>query len=205
MTATFWEKRADKYDRVIQKHDAAYDRTITRAKALLSTSDVVLDVGCASGEYSLDVAPAVRRVHGIDTSANMIARARKKASDRRMENVTFGPSDVFDRSLDAHGYTAVLAFSVLHLVETTRPVLHRINELLPTAGLLISETPCMGERDLLFKLVVGLAQKVKFAPPMLSLTVLELEAEIAQAGFDIAESEVWDRARAVHWIVARKR
>jgi len=205
MTAKFWDKRAEKYDDVIQKHDAAYDQTIASAKSLLSTSDVVLDVGCASGEYSLDIAPVVRGVHGIDTSTNMIALATKKASDRRVENVTFGPSDVFDRSLDAHRYTAVLAFSVLHLVEEIRPVLGRVNELLPTGGLFISQTPCMGERSFLFKLFVGLAQKVKIAPPILSLTVLELEAEIARAGFDIAESELWDRKKAVHWIVARKR
>jgi 2-polyprenyl-3-methyl-5-hydroxy-6-metoxy-1,4-benzoquinol methylase len=205
MTTGFWDKRAQKYNDEIEKHDAVYMHTIESTKSLLSASDVVLDLGCASGEFSLDIAPCVQRVHGIDTSTNMITLATKKARDRRTENVTFGPSDVFDRSLDAHRYTAVLAFSVLHLVEEIRPVLGRVNELLPTGGLFISQTPCMGEWSFLFKLLVGLAQKVRIVPPILSLTGLELEAEIAGAGFDIAESEVWDRKKAVHWIVARKR
>lgn len=205
MTAKFWDKRAKKYDDVIQQHDAVYAQSIESAKSLLSTSDVVLDLGCASGEYSLDIAPFVQRVHGIDTSANMIALATKKASDRSVDNVTFAPFDVFDRSLNTHGYTVVIAFSFLHLVEDIRSVLRRVNELLPTGGLFISQTPCLGERGTLFKLSVGVAQKVRIAPPILSLTVPELEAGIAGTGFDIATAAGWDRKKAIHWIVARKR
>jgi 2-polyprenyl-3-methyl-5-hydroxy-6-metoxy-1,4-benzoquinol methylase len=205
MTAKFWDKRAQKYDDLVRKHDADYHRTIAGAKSLLSTSDVVLDLGCASGEYSLDIAPFVQRVHGIDTSANMIALATEKTSGRSVGNVTFDAADVFDRTLAAHRYTAVLAFSVLHLVEEIRPVLGRVNELLPPGGLFISQTPCFSESSFLFKLFIGVARKVKVVPPILSLTALELEAAIAGAGFDIAESEVWDRKKAVHWIVARKR
>lgn len=204
MTAEFWDKRARKYDDAVRKHDAVYDRTIASVRSLLSTSDVVLDLGCASGEYSLDIAPFVQRVHGIDTSTSMIALATKNASARSVDNVTFDTADVLDRSLDAHGFTMVLAFSVLHLVDDMRSVLCRVNELLPTGGLLVSQTPCLSESSFLFKLFIGLAQKVNIAPPILSLTALELEAAIAGAGFDIVESEIWDRKKAVHWIVARK-
>ena len=205
VTATFWDKRAQKYDDAVRKHDDDYDRTITRAKSLLSTSDIVLDLGCATGEYGLDLAPFVRRVHGIDTSANMIALATNKASGRAMDNATFAPTDVFDPSLDAHRYTAVLAFSVLHLVDEPRSVLRRVNGLLPPGGLLISQTPCLGEWSSLLKWLVGIAQKLKLVPPVVYLTVLDLQAGISGAGFDIAESEVWDPKHAVHWIVARKR
>ncbi len=168
MTAEFWDKRAKKYDDEIRKHGAVYVQSIESAKLLLSIADVALDLGCGSGEYSLDIAPVVRHVHGIDTSTNMIALATAKASD-------------------------------------IRAVVRRVHELLPTGGLFISETPCLGERGSLFRLLVSLAQKVKIAPPILSLTVAELRAEIAGAGFAITESEPWDRKNAVHRIVARKR
>lgn len=205
MTTGFWDKRAKKYNDEIEKHDAVYMQTIESTKSLLSGSDVVLDLGCASGEFSLDIAPCVQRVHGIDTSTNMIALATEKATDHSAGNVTFASTDAFDRSLDAHGYTRVLAFSFLHLVEDLPAVLERINRLLPTGGLLISETPCLGERGLVFKLFVGFAQKVKIAPPILSLTVPELEAAVAGANFDITESKEWDPKNAIHWIVAKKR
>ncbi len=201
----FWDKRAERYDDAVRKHDADYDETIASAKLLLSNSDVVLDLGCASGEYSLDIAPFVHRVHGIDTSTGMIALATKKAGDRSSANATFRATDVFDRSLDAHGFTAALAFNVLHLVEEIRPVLGRVNELLPTGGLLISQTPCLSESGFLFKLFINVARRMKIVPPVLRLTALELEAAIADAGFDILESAMRDRKKTVHWIVARKR
>jgi 2-polyprenyl-3-methyl-5-hydroxy-6-metoxy-1,4-benzoquinol methylase len=205
VTTEFWDKRARRYDDAVRRHDADYDRTIASVRSLLSTSAVVLDLGCASGEYSVDIAPFVQRVHGIDTSTEMIALATTKASDRAVRNVTFASVAVFDRSLEACGFTTVLAFSVLHLVEDIRSISCRVNELLPTGGLFISQTPCLSQGSLLFRLFVGLAQKVKLAPPILSLSALELEAAIAGAGFDVAESRVWDRKKAVHWIVARKR
>jgi 2-polyprenyl-3-methyl-5-hydroxy-6-metoxy-1,4-benzoquinol methylase len=205
MTGDFWDKGAERYDAAVRKHDADYDRTIASTTRLLSASDVVLDLGCASGEYSLEIAPFVRHVHGIDTSTRMIALAAKKAADRAIGNVTFDATAVFDRSLDAHGYTAVLAFSVLHLVDELRPVLCRVSALLPTGGLLVSQTPCFRESSLPFKLLLGLAQKAKMAPPMHRLAAPELDAAVTSAGFEIAESTAWDRKKAVHWIVARKR
>ena len=71
MTAKFWDKRALKYNDDIEKHDGVYMQTIESTKSLLSTSDVVLDLGCASGEFSRDIAPRVQRTHGIDTSTKL--------------------------------------------------------------------------------------------------------------------------------------
>ena len=96
MTTRFWDKRARKYKHEIEKHDAVYMQTIESTKSLISASDVVLDLGCASGEFSLDIAPCVQRVHGIDTSTNMIALATKKATDHSAGNVTFASTDAFD-------------------------------------------------------------------------------------------------------------
>ena len=201
----FWDKRAKKYDDLVQKHEADFQKTIAEVRSLISATDVVLDLGCASGEYSLELAPLARSVHGIDTSANMIALATKKAGERSLGNATFAVTDVFDRSLAARGITAALAFNVLHLVEDIRPVLGRIHELLPAGGLFVSQTPCFAEIGFLLKLLIRAARKVKAMPPMLNFSARELEAEIARAGFDIAVSEAWEGKRAIRWIVARKR
>ena len=205
MTTGYWDKRARKYNNEIEKHDAVYVQTIESTKSLLSASDVVLDLGCASGEFSLDIASCVQHVHGIDTSTNMIAMAREKATAHPAGNVTFASTDLFDRKLDAHSYTRVLAFSFLHLVEDLPAVLGQINRLLPAGGLFISETPCLGKRGLLFKLFLGIAQRVQILPPILSLTVPELEAAIVGANFDITESKERDPKNSILWIVARKR
>ena len=134
----------------------------------------------------------------------MIALATRKARARAIDNATFDAVDVFDRSLEAHGYTAVLAFSVLHLVGDLGSVLRRIHELLPAGGLFVSQTPCLGDWGVLLRGLVTMAQTVKMAPPMLRLTARELERAIGDVGFDIAESEVWDSRKAVRWIVAKR-
>ncbi len=62
-----WDDRARKYDDEITRHDSLYARTVGAATSLLRASDVVLDLGCGSGEIILDIASRVRRVRGIDT------------------------------------------------------------------------------------------------------------------------------------------
>ena len=81
MKATFWDKRSKKYDDEVKKHDSVYEKTIDSTASLLTNSDVVLDFACASGEMSLDIAPHVQRVHGIDLSVQMIDLANQKAGD----------------------------------------------------------------------------------------------------------------------------
>lgn len=89
MSASFWDKRARSYDDKIKEHDSLYESTIDSTNSLLADSDVVLDFGCGSGEMSLDIAPHVQRVHGIDVSAKMIELARQKTRDRQVDNVHF--------------------------------------------------------------------------------------------------------------------
>ena len=85
MNATFWDERSLQYDENIRKHDSVYEKTIDRTKSMLSNSDMVLDFACASGEMSLDIAPHVQRVHGIDVSGKMIELANQKESERQVE------------------------------------------------------------------------------------------------------------------------
>lgn len=203
-SATFWDKRSKQYDDAVQKHDAPFDKTIARTRALLSSRDVVLDFGCGSGEFCVELAPHVERVHGIDTSAAMIALAKEKARNRHMGNTIFDQRDLFDSSLTSRSFSSVIAFSIFHLVDDVSMVLVRLSELLETDGLLISETPCLSERNWLFRSLISLAQKVGLTPKIWSLSSDELESLVSISGFEILESEVWDEKSALRWIVAKK-
>ena len=112
-----WDKRSKHYDDKIKKHDSIYEKTIESAKPLLNKSDVVLDFGCASGEMSLDLAPHVQKVHGIDLSVKMIELANQKARDRQIDNISFDQIDVFDQILASNSYSAVIALSIFHLLD----------------------------------------------------------------------------------------
>jgi len=203
-SAAFWDKRAKQYDNAIRKHDAPFDKTIERTRALLSCSDVVLDFGCGSGEFSLELAPQLQRVHGIDTSARMIELAKENARRRHIDNTIFDQRDLFDRGLISQPFSTVIAFSIFHLVDDASKTLARLNDLLPTGGLLISETPCLRERNWLFRSLINLAQKLGLAPTIYSLSSSELESLVSCGGFEILESRMWDEKNALQWIVARK-
>ena len=204
MSTTMWDQRARKYDDAIKNHNAVYEKTIESTKALLSHSDVVLDFACGSGEFSLDIAPHIERIHGIDTSAKMIELAKKKSLDRQADNTSFNQIDVFDASLISYSFSAIIAFSIFHLVDDAQKVLARLNDLVAAGGLIITQTPCLGERGWFFRSLIGLAQKVAVAPYIRSLTITELESLVSSSGFEIIENVIWDEKNAVQWIVARK-
>ena len=204
MNATFWDKRALHYDENIRKHGSVYEKTIDRTKSVLSNSDVVLDFACASGEMSLDIAPHVQRVHGIDVSEKMIELANQKESERQVGNINFDQLDVFDPSLARNSFSAILAFNIFHLVDDAPKVLARLHELLVAGGLLISQTPCLGERGFIFRSLIGLAQILGVAPAIAGLTIPALESLVFSNRFEISETKMWDEKDAVQWIVARK-
>jgi len=170
----FWDKRSEKYDENI-RNESFYDKTIEKTKSLLSDTDVVLDFACATGEMSLDFANSVKHIHGIDTSGKMIERAKEKAQIKNIENVKFSRADVDDVALVKNSFSKVLAFNILHLVDDASKKVNRLYALLNEGGIIISETPCLGERGWLVKSLIIFAQKIGLAPPILNLTYKECQ------------------------------
>jgi ubiquinone/menaquinone biosynthesis C-methylase UbiE len=68
--ATFWDKRSQKYDEKIKKHDFIYRKTIEKTKLHIKSPYKVLDFGCGSGEISLNLLSKVKFIHGIDVPMN---------------------------------------------------------------------------------------------------------------------------------------
>ena len=174
----------------IKTHDDVHKKTIETSTSLLSSADTVLDFGCGSGETSLDIAAQVQRLHGIDTSANMIDLENQKARDRRVDNVDFSKMDVFDQRLGTNSFSAIVAFNIFHLVADLDRVLARLNDLLAAGGLLISQTPCLGDRNFAFRYLITILQKVGVAPAILSLTTNSLESLVSSAHFEIEELKI---------------
>ena len=86
----YWAEHADEFDAALR----AYQPTFLEAAALRPT-DRVLDVGCGTGQTTLDVARLVTEgfVLGVDLSADMLAVARRRASTAGLGNVAFAQAD----------------------------------------------------------------------------------------------------------------
>jgi ubiquinone/menaquinone biosynthesis C-methylase UbiE len=110
---------AFRYDLLVWLVSLGREQTF-RAKVLdlarLKPGESVLDVGCGTGTLAIAakrrVGPA-GRVHGIDASPEMIARARKKATKAGVE-VTFENAVVEQLPFADGSFDAVLSTVMLH-------------------------------------------------------------------------------------------
>ncbi|MDJ0949106.1 MAG: methyltransferase domain-containing protein [Alphaproteobacteria bacterium] len=141
-------KAAATYDAAADHFDDAplafWDRHGQRAVELLELrpGSRVLDVGCGTGASALPAAAAVGpdgRVIGIDLAENMLARARAKASARRLDNVTFQRADMSVSGLPDEGFDAVISvFSIFFVPDMERQVGELWRMLRPGGGLAVT-------------------------------------------------------------------
>jgi len=199
----YWDKRSEKYDLNIRDEDF-FLPTIEKARQLVNDTDVILDVGCATGEIGLEIAGFVKHIHGIDTSESMIEKAGIKVRERQIDNADYECRDVSEQSIERESYDKVFAFNVLHLAGNPSQTINRMSELLHENGHILSETPCLGERCWLFRRLIEVFVKFGIAPPIAGLSYGELKQMFLANEFEIIQEEILDDKDKVIWIVARK-
>ncbi len=187
----FWDMMARDFDRNAQNEKVAKNHVeiVKIIRAYLDGRDAVLDCGCGTGTASIEIADVVKHVHGIDISGKMIEAARTKASARKIENVKFTQSTVFDASLHEESFDAILALNVLHLLSDAPAAVSRINELLKPGGLFISVTECMGEKRSSLNALISLLSAIGVLPRFTFFKVSELEVTVAGGSFQMVQAE----------------
>jgi len=199
----FWDKAANTYDQEENKDEQTHNKIIERTKEYLKISDIILDYGCGTGRISNEIAGNVKLIHAIDISANMIEIAKQKADGRGIENIDYAHATLFDERYERGSYDVILVFYILHLLEDTPKVMQRINELLKPGGLIISATPCMGEKPFLSSLL-SLVSKIGLVPSIRSFRISELQDSIASGNFEIVETEYLVQSSQQYFMVAKK-
>lgn len=203
----FWDKRSGKFDTWVDpddKDDQVYVEIIELAKKHLKADDTILDHACGTGIHSLEIAHQVKEIQAIDISSRMIEIARQSADERGIENITFAQADIFDARFQPGTFDAILAFNILHLLEGLEIVMGRMNELLKPGGLLISSTPCLGDRLALLRFFLPLFRKLRVVPYVKVLKSSELKDTICGGNFQIVGMERAQQSPQNHHIVARK-
>jgi 2-polyprenyl-3-methyl-5-hydroxy-6-metoxy-1,4-benzoquinol methylase len=204
----FWDRLARTWDKPTEESDQSDTKVLARTRPYLKAADTVLDYGCAMGIVDLKLAAAVEAIHGIDVSSKMIAAAREAAEARKVANVSYTKATVFDESLERESFEVVLAFNIFHLLEDAPKALQRIDELLKPGGLLISVTPCLGEKGTLpvrtAMLLVSLAGRLGMIPHVWRCTVGELLGSMDAAGLVTIEIEELVHSTSEYFVVAQK-
>jgi ubiquinone/menaquinone biosynthesis C-methylase UbiE len=188
-TEKFWDRFARSYESRVDEDDKVAITTLDLTRKYIQSSDIVLDFACATGKYAFEIAPQVSEVWGIDISSEMIAVAKNNAVERGIANVQFLQAEIADPRLDGESFDVVLAFNIFHLVEDPPQVVKRIGGLLKPRGSFISITPCLGAGGSLAGLLIRFMSALGIVPRIHPYKPGGVEALIANAQFDILESQ----------------
>lgn len=206
--ARFWNRTARKYARGKIADEAGYERTLERTRTLLRGNDRVLELGCGTGTTAIRLADSVKDYLATDISTDMIAIAEeRKNTAGSLANLVFSTATVETLVPGPAQFNAVLGFNYLHLVRDLPGTVQRIHSLLAPRGLFITKTPCVGEMNVLIRLVLPAMRAIGKAPYAGVFNAVELGRHISAGGFDILATEIHATKGNDHrpYIVARKR
>jgi ubiquinone/menaquinone biosynthesis C-methylase UbiE len=197
----FWDRTAKNFDQQDDQYDPSYVETI---KSYLRPDDTVLDFACGTGSFSCLIANDVKEIQAIDISSKMLAIAERKAAKQEIENLNFMHATPFDERFKTGTFNVILAFNILHLLKETPQILQRINNLLAPGGYFISDTPCLGEVNSLFRITITLISKLPMLPYVKNFGIAELKGSITHANFKIAEAQKLSQSPPTLLIAAKK-
>ena len=201
----FWDLISVKYAASPISDRTAYETKIEKIKSYLSPEDVVLDIGCGTGTQCGDLAGHVKQVTGIDISSKLLTIAEQRKAERKLDNVEFIKTSLYDERLKADGFDVVMAFYVLHFFKDTDAVFKRIHDLLKPGGLFISETACLGEQSKISGMLLQFAGHLGLLPKINLLTTRQLEQALEKTGFKLVDKiKFSENSDAEYTLFARK-
>ena len=201
----FWNLIASKYAASPIPNRPAYEIKIQKIKTYLTPENVVLDIGCGTGTQCGDIADKVKQVTGIDISRKLLAIAQQRMAERKLDNVEFLQTSLFDERFQPGSFDMVMAFHVLHFFEDIDAVFKRIHDLLKPGGMFISETACLGEKSKIMGKVLRVAGHLGFLPLINLLTTKQLEMALEKNGFTIVDKTKFsDSSDAEFTLFAKK-
>jgi 2-polyprenyl-3-methyl-5-hydroxy-6-metoxy-1,4-benzoquinol methylase len=200
----FWNRIANQWDKKGNKLDQTSINAIENTKKHLNISDTVLDYACGIGTITNEIAANVKEIQAIDISSRMIDIAIKRSGERKIENIHYAQSTIFDERYKKESFNVIMAFNILHLLDDTQEVVQRINELLTPGGLFISATPCLGEKNAFLGIFLIPLSKIGIVPYVKMLKFSELESLIANGNFHIVETEHLQHSEPNYYIAAKK-
>jgi ubiquinone/menaquinone biosynthesis C-methylase UbiE len=130
----FFSSSAGQWDRV--RDEMFGDRFHLAALAAFASPDAsVGDLGCGTGQVSAALAPFVKRVIGVDSSAAMLQAARRRLQDHR--NVELRRGELEELPIDNELLDAATMMLVLHHVPEPARALAEIARVLKGGGRLV--------------------------------------------------------------------
>lgn len=202
-SSKFWDKIATRYAKKPVADEQAYQKKLRVTREYFRPDMHVLEVGCGTGSTAIAHAPFVQHIRATDFSSQMITIAQGKASAADIGNVSFEVSSVDELSVQSNSLDAVLALSVLHLLESKEEAIGKIHNMLKPGGVFVSSTACIGDFLKILKFIAPVGRFFRLLPVLKVFTTNELVNSLTTAGFTIDYQWQPSKKDAV-FIVAKK-
>lgn len=137
---TFWDRFAGIYDIIELTNGKVYREMCATTRRLIPQGAKVLDCAAGTGELSFAAAVRAESVLCTDISENMLKTAKKKAAERRKDNISFAERNIFDLQESDNTYDIVIAGNVLHLLDNPQDAVRELYRVLKTGGKLLLPT-----------------------------------------------------------------
>jgi ubiquinone/menaquinone biosynthesis C-methylase UbiE len=131
----FDEALAERLDAMYRTADMVRRRELMHAALAAGAGERILDVGCGPGFYVAELLDRVGpggAVAGIDSSAPMLALARRRCAGR--DNVDFHQADALSLPVADASFDAALCVQVLEYLPDPLPALREMRRALRTGG-----------------------------------------------------------------------
>jgi ubiquinone/menaquinone biosynthesis C-methylase UbiE len=142
----------------------SYEKKLKKTQSYFNKNMNVLEIGCGTGMTGVLHAPFVKEYVATDISSQMVDLARKRAFEASVKNMKFEVNSYNNLSIPDGSMDAVLAMSLLHLVQTPDDCLRIIHKKLRKDGLFISSTMCLGDKMNFLKVVLPVMRFFGLAP-----------------------------------------
>lgn len=200
----FWDLISKSYAKQAISDKSTYNFKIEKINSELKQSDIVFDYGCGTGSLSIEISSKVKEIHAIDISSKMLDIAKQRINEKGIKNIKLKKSTIDDVEFLAGSYDAVIAVNIFHFIDDVGKDLIRTYEMLKPDGLLITETPCMGEDKKLANKIMYYLSRLGLIPKLNMLTFNRLENLISESGFSIEYKKNLSESPRDYLVLAKK-
>lgn len=140
-TKNIWDRFSNHYDIGIGT-TTIYKDLIQKAEKALANCQVVVDIGCGTGNLTLELLKQGKEVYSCDNSEGMLAKTRSKLCKVGFENkINLSLRDAKDTGFKNNFFDGAILLNMLFYVKDPKKVLCEAFRILKPGGILVISGP----------------------------------------------------------------
>lgn len=134
-----FEKQAASYAALVSRNSKDPTLPILLEAMKPLPTDRMLDVGCGSGRFAIELAPLVAKIIGVDLTPAMLEQAAKLQAQTQVKNVEWRQTDVTQLPFADGEFNIVACSAMLHHVVSPARVIAEMRRVCKSGGRIVAK------------------------------------------------------------------